>query len=207
MKELWGYLKQKKYILGLGVVSLLLLLISFLVPQNKTPNLVRLSPKDNSRNISTLPTIQLYFNIPLNSNELSIQSVPESRWIIIQSTENDKSSFIVQSTTQLRPNTQYSLSIYWNQILLKNITYHTEETQTDYDLRKKIDQELATNYPLAYKVPHVAPGYRVIYAKEKTFEITITDNALAKDNVINLVRDWVKENGLNPDSHTYVFAN
>lgn len=198
-------LTNKKLLLSFAIATLILFIISLVVrPATPTPTLLSTSPTDNAVGVSYLEPLKLTFDAPIDPTLLSITSIPEESWRVTSSIKNVVD---IKSEEYLLVNTQYTVNINYNQKLLKTLTFTTIPQQSEPRANKAVVDEIQRDYPLANKVPYQAPGFTVLYKSPHTLEITLKEGVEERSEIINAVRDWVKESGLDPDSHTYVFSN
>lgn len=201
---MYKILTNKITLITLGVAALGTLLFSlFYRPTPPLPNLLSVSPKDRS-SINYFDEIQLRFDRAINPDELVVNSIPEEDWDI---SVKPNGSVILKSKKYLLVNTQYLLNISYQNNLITSLTYTVKPQQSDPRHAQEVGEEIARDYPLAAKIPYEAPGFTVLYKSPMAFEITLKEGVEERGEIINAVRDWVKENGLDPDSHTYTFSN
>ncbi len=195
---------NKITLISLGVIALATLLFSlFYRPTTPLPSLLSASPKDRSP-INYFDEIQLRFDRVVNPGELVVSSVPEETWEI---SVKPNGSLVLKSKKYLQINTQYLLNISYQNNPIVSLTYTVKPQQSDPRHAQEVGEEIARDYPLAAKIPYEAPGFTVLYKSPMAFEITLKEGIEERSEIINSVRDWVKENGLSPDSHTYTFSN
>jgi hypothetical protein len=191
-------LSHRITIVLLAVLALITLLFSiFYRPKPATPKLLEVSPKDRSE-INYFDEIRLRLDKAINQDGLVVNSIPEEEWEIL---------VIVKSKKYLQVNTQYLLNITYQNSPIASLTYTVKPQQSDPRYAQEVAEEIKRDYPLAAKIPYEAPGFTVLYKSPMTFEITLKEGVEERSEIINAVRDWVKENGLDPDSHTYTFSN
>jgi hypothetical protein len=197
-------LSHRITIVLLAVLALITLLFSiFYRPKPATPKLLEVSPKDRSE-INYFDEIRLRLDKAINQDGLVVNSIPEEEWEILV---KPNSSLIVKSKKYLQVNTQYLLNITYQNSPIASLTYTVKPQQSDPRYAQEVAEEIKRDYPLAAKIPYEAPGFTVLYKSPMTFEITLKEGVEERSEIINAVRDWVKENGLDPDSHTYTFSN
>lgn len=199
------FLTKKPFLIALAVISLGLLILSlFIKPPTPLPTLLATIPTDYATRVSYLDPIQLKFTSAVDPDLLSVTSIPEESWDIIPAPNN---IIKLQSKQYLFVNTQYSLNITYNNQPLKTLTFTTIPQQSEPRANQEVVDEIKRDYPLANKIPYNAPGFTVLYKSPKSLEITLKEGVDERSEIINAVRDWVRENGLDPDSHTYTFSN
>lgn len=198
-------LTNKKFLLGLSAITLILFIISlFFKPTTPLPEVVKTSPVNRSTKVNYFDSISFTFNQDVDPNLLKLTSVPEEAWVI---KPINTRSVSFSSAQYFQVNTQYSLTLNYNNQPIHTLTFTTLPQQSDPRYVQEVNNELKRDYPLAVKTPLDRPGFSVVYNKPLTLEITLKGGVEERGEIINAVRDWVKENGLDPDSHTYVFAN
>jgi len=201
---MFKFFVNKKAIIIFSIITTLLFFYSLLPKKEVPPILIGSTPANSSSNFSTIGTIILKYDRAIAAEKFTITSIPESAWQIKQQSDKQLS---VKPINQLSRITPYTLNINWQGELLHTFYLTTEDTQTDYEIINKVKSEIEKNYPLAAKIPYEQPGFKVQYQKELTLEIILKKENVERDIILNTVRDWVKENGLDPDSHTYTFSN
>lgn len=198
-------LTNKKFLLGLSAITLILFIISlFFKPTTPLPEVVKTSPVNRSTKVNYFDSISFTFNQDVDPNLLKLTSIPEEAWVI---KPINTRSVSFSSAQYFQVNTQYSLTLNYNNQPIHTLTFTTLPQQSDPRYVQEVNNELKRDYPLAVKTPLDRPGFSVVYNKPLTLEITLKGGVEERGEIINAVRDWVKENGLDPDSHTYVFAN
>lgn len=199
------FLTDKKIIIGLAVFVLIFTIISLIIkPAAPTPKIISTIPPDGSKDIDFNQEITIRFDQSLDSTQLSLSSDPEANWKI-KKTEANLVTFY--SDKYLLINTPYSLELKYKNSSIYKFDFTTIDQQDDPLYIKEVNDEIARDYPLALKTPLERPGFSVVYSKPLTLEITLKNQGASKDEIINSVRDWVKENGLDPNSHSYTFSN
>jgi len=133
-------------------------------------------------------------------NDFQVSSIPDQKWEL---KVIDNQIISAHPSTPLLPNTNYTIKIIWKDKTIHQFVIRTEDTQTDYELLKKLDDELARDYPLARLVPYEESAYRVIYLEPLTLGITIQNPNLTSSEVIEEIKKWVKDNGGDPEKHSY----
>lgn len=198
-------LTNKKFLIGFGVIVFITFIISLILkPSVPLPTILKTIPLNNATGVSYLDPIELKLNSTIDPTLLTITSVPEESWDIKSFPNN---VIKAQSKQYLLVNTPYTLNIFYNNEPLSTLRFTTIPQQSEPRANKEVVDEIARDYPLAAKIPYVAPGFVVRYKSPMTFEIELTNSSVERDIIINAVRDWVKENGLDPNSHSYTFAN
>ena len=196
---------QKYLILGLGIITLVTTCLSFIYKKTPTPpTITKLAPTNGSIKIPLDQNIKITFASPIDINLLSIESQPEEDWI---KSPIDSKNILLTHKYALYPNTLYTLKIFYSKQEIDEILFTTVSTQSDPRLVQTIEDEIKRDYPLAVKTPLERPGFSAVYSKPLTLEITLKEGVEERSEIINAVRDWVKENGLDPESHTYTFSN
>ena len=197
-------LTNKITLIPLGVIALATLLFSlFYRPTPPAPSLLNSTPKDRS-SINYFDEIQLRFDRAINPDELVVSSIPEEDWEI---SVKPNGSVILKSKKYLLINTQYLLNISYQNNPIASLTYTVKPQQSDPRHAQEVGEEIARDYPLAAKIPYEAPGFTVLYKSPMAFESTLKEGVEERGEIINTIRDWVKENGLDPDSHSYTFSD
>lgn len=201
---MFSNLISKRVIIIFSLITLVVFLYS-LIPRKETPpQLINSTPTSGVKNFSTIGSLIFKYDRGISLGDFTVTSVPEAIWTVSKPSEKQ---LLVKPQNQLLRVTSYSLTINWQGEALHTHTLTTEDTQTDYEVIEKVKSEIEKNYPLASKIPYEQPGFKVQYQKELVLEIILKNSNLERDIIINAVRDWVKENGLDPDSHTYTFSN
>lgn len=201
---MYKILSNKVTLITLAVIALITLLFSlFYKPTPQLPSLLSVSPKDRA-SINYFDEIQLRFDQAVSPDELVISSIPEEDWVV---TAKPNGSVVLKTKKYLQVNTQYLLNINYQNKPIASLTYTVKPQQSDPRHAQEVGEEIARDYPLAAKIPYEAPGFTVLYKSPMAFEITLKEGVEERGEILNAVRDWVKENGLDPDSHTYTFSN
>lgn len=196
--------KQQRYLIPLALILILFFLTTFfLTSRPTTPKITQTNPLDYATKVSLYDNLKITYDKPLAVSEISYNLFPSTPLSVTA----DKESHVIVPSRPLQPSTEYSLQIKWNEQMLKTLVFTTNPSQTDPILIENIKTELERDYPLGQKLPLNKPGFRVVYSAPLTLEITLKNEGAERDGVINAVRDWVKENGQEPDSHTYTIAN
>lgn len=202
---MFHFLTKKPFLIALAIISLGLLIFSFFItPPTPLPTLLATIPSDYATKVSYLEPIQLKFATAVDPNLLSVTSIPEESWDITSAPNNIVK---LQSKKYLFVNTEYTLNIFYNNQPLKTLTFTTIPQQSEPRANQEVVDEIKRDYPLANKIPYEASGFTILYKSPKHLEITLKVGVEERGEIINAVRDWVKENGLDPDSHTYTFSN
>lgn len=193
-------LTSKKFLIGLGILTLVTLTTSLIGSKNKTPMIISSSPPNNAINFGVISSVELNFDMPIRSSDLTVSSTPDSDWKIDQK-END--SIIISHTKTLETRTPYTLNIYWKGKSINSIKFTTEATQTDYKLIKKITNEVNRDYPLSLFTPYETSQYSVVYLSPLNLGITIKNPNLTSQEAIDEIKTWVKKNGGDVEAHKY----
>lgn len=198
-------LTNKKFLIGLGVITLILFIISLIIrPTTPLPVVVKTSPLERSTKVNYFDPISFTFNQDVDPNLLKLSSIPEENW---QLKPLNTKNVSFSSAQYLQVNTGYNLTLTYNNQPIHTLTFTTLPQQSDPRYVQEVNNELKRDYPLAVKTPLERPGFTVVYIKPLTLEITLKEGVEERSEIINAVRDWVKENGLDPDSHSYSFSN
>ena len=198
-------LTNKKFLIIFGLITLVIFIISLTIkPPTHLPEVVKTTPIDRSTKVNYFDKISYVFNSDLDPNLLTLASIPEENW---QKSPKNTREVIFNSAQYLQVNTQYTLTLSYNQIPIHNLTFTTIPQQSDPRYVQEVNNELKRDYPLAVKTPLERPGFSAVYSKPLTLEITLKEGVDERSEIVNTIRDWVKENGLDPDSHTYTFSN
>lgn len=198
-------LTNKKLLIGFGIFTLLFFIASLILkPATPLPEVIKTNPTDHSTKVNYFDSISYTFNQDIDPNLLKLTSIPEENWAF-QPISARSASFSPAQYFQV--NTQYSLSLSYNNHPIHTLTFTTLPQQSDPRYVQEVNNELKRDYPLAVKTPLDRPGFSVVYSKPLTLEITLKEGVEERSEIINTVRDWVKENGLDPDSHSYTFSN
>lgn len=198
-------LSNRKFLITLAIITLSTFIISLVLkPSAPLPEVIKTSPIDRSTKVNYFDKISYVFNSDLDPNLLTLTSIPEENW---QKSPKNTREVIFNSAQYLQVNTQYILTLSYNQTPIHTLTFTTIPQQSDPRYVQEVNNEIKRDYPLAVKTPYDAPGFSVVYSKPLTLEITLKESVDERSEIINAVRDWVKENGLDPDSHTYTFSN
>lgn len=196
--------KQQRVFITLALVLILFFAITLFITSRPTPpTITQTNPTDYATKVSLYDNLKITYNKPLSSSEIIYSLTPKTTL----SVSEEKNSHILAPAQPLQPSTEYRLQITWNGQELKPLIFTTAASQTDPILIENIKTELERDYPLGQKLPLNKPGFRVVYSSPLTLEITLKNEGAERDEVINAVRDWVKENGLDPDGHTYTISN
>lgn len=196
-------IKSKKFLAVFAIVTIVVFVFSFFGPSLKSPIITKTTPQNNAKNVSVIAPIELVLTGTYDIQKITMTSVPETEWNITESTQN---TIIGKHTKPLLQNTLYLVNIYWGGESIHKFNFTTENTQTDYELLKKLDDELARDYPLAKIIPYDTPSFRMIYVAPLSFEITVKNPNLTSTEVIGEAKKWVKDNGVDPDKHDYTIA-
>lgn len=198
-------LTNKKFLIIFGLITLVVFIVSLTIkPPTPLPEVIKTTPIDRSTKVNYFDKISYVFNSDLDPNLLSLTSIPEENW---QKSPKNTREVIFNSAQYLQVNTEYTLTLSYNQTPIHKLTFTTLPQQSDPRYVQEVNNELKRDYPLAVKTPLERPGFSVVYSKPLTLEITLKEGVDERGEIINAVRDWVKENGLDPDSHTYTFSN
>ena len=198
-------LTNKKFLIIFGLITLVIFIISLTIkPPTHLPEVVKTTPIDRSTKVNYFDKISYVFNSDLDPNLLTLTSIPEENW---QKSPKNTREVIFNSAQYLQVNTQYTLTLSYDQIPIHNLTFTTIPQQGDPRYVQEVNNELKRDYPLAVKTPLERPGFSAVYSKPLTLEITLKAGVNERSEIVNTIRDWVKENGLDPDSHTYTFSN
>lgn len=198
-------LTNKKLLIGFSVLTLLVFIVSLILkPATPLPEVIRTNPIERSTKVNYFDSISYSFNQDIDPNLLKITSIPEENWELKPINARSVSFSPAQ---YFQVNTQYSLTLHYNNQPIHSLTFTTLPQQSDPRYVQEINNELKRDYPLAVKTPFDRPGFSVVYSNPLTLEITLKEGVEERSEIINSVRDWVKENGLDPDSHTYTFSN
>lgn len=198
-------LTNKKILIGFSVFTLLVFIVSLILkPATPLPEVTKTSPVERSTKVNYFDPISFTFNQDIDPNLLKLTSIPEESWMIKPINTRSVSYSSVQ---YFQVNTQYTLTLHYNNEPIYTLTFTTLPQQSDPRYVQEVNNELKRDYPLAVKTPLDRPGFSVVYKSPLTLEITLKEGIEERSEIINAVRDWVKENGLDPDSHTYTFSN
>lgn len=196
---------NRKFLIIFGIAVLLTFIFSLVLkPSIPLPEVTKTSPIDRSTKVNYFDKISYTFNSNVDPNLLTLTSIPEENW---QKSPKNTREVIFNSVQYLQVNTQYTLTLSYNQIPIHNLTFTTIPQQSDPRYVQEVNNELKRDYPLAVKTPLERPGFSAVYSKPLTLEITLKAGVNERSEIVNTIRDWVKENGLDPDSHTYTFSN
>lgn len=200
------FTKTQKYIIvGLGILALVTTAVSFILKKPPTlPIIIETIPPNSSIKVPLDQDLRISFNSPIDFNLITINSIPNEQWII---SEISSKEIQLKHRYALYPNTLYRLNILYDLQRVGELSFTTITSQSDPRLVQEIEDEVRRDYPLASKTPLERPGFSVVYSKPLTLEITLKEGIEERSEIINAVRDWVRENGLDPSSHSYVFSN
>lgn len=194
-----------KLIWGLGILTLIAVVISLIYnPPLPLPQVITSSPTQNSKKVNYFDTIKIKFNGPINTDLLTASSVPEEVWEISEERGNIVN---LKSKQYLQVDKEYILNLSYDNKPLYSLSFKTIPQQSDPRYAQEVMSEIERDYPLSTKLPLEAPGYSVLYSTPLNLEITLKNDGATKDEILVAVRAWVKQNGRDPDSHTYSFAN
>ncbi len=198
-------LNNRKFLIIFGVLVLITLIISLIIkPTTILPEIIKTSPVERSTKVNYFDNISFTFNVDIDPTLVSLTSIPEENW---QKSPKSTREIIFNSAQYLQVNTQYILTLSYQNKPIHTLTFTTIPQQSDPRYVQEVNNEIERDYPLAVKTPYDAPGFTVVYSKPLALEITLKEGVEERSEIINAVRDWVKESGLDPDSHTYSFSN
>lgn len=198
-------LTNKKFILIFGLITLAIFIVSLTIkPAASLPEVVKTDPANHATKVDYFDSIGYTFNQDVDPNLLKLTSIPEETW---QQLPTNSRKITYTPTQYFQVNTQYALTLSYDNRPIHNLTFTTLAQQSDPRYVQEVNNELKRDYPLAVKTPLERPGFSAVYSKPLTLEITLKEGVDERSEIINAVRDWVKENGLDPDTHTYIFSN
>lgn len=88
-----------------------------------------------------------------------------------------------------------------------NFTTSDQVGQGDSGLQAELDKQINEDfYPLIQFLPYKTQNYLLGYANHKELRITLRKSGLDRNAILTEVRAWVQSKGVDPNSHTYVFA-
>lgn len=197
---------NKKTILILLAITLVAVVVSFVYkPVNPLPKVISSSITTNTTKVNYFDPIQLKLDQSISPAKISVKSVPEELWDIT-SAEGDPTTILLNHTQYFRVNTNYSLTIFYDNQQISVLTFKTAPQQNDPRYVQEVNNEMARDYPLATKVPYETNNYSVVYSLPLTLEITLKNFDLSEDEAIAEVKSWVTKNGGNSAAHKYVIT-
>lgn len=198
-------LLNKKYIILLGVLALIVLIVSlFSNPPTDQVKVLSSSPLPNSTSVRHTDSIIIRFDLPVDTALLAASSIPEEVWNI---TSNYPTEIVLTSKQYFRVDTQYVLNLVYDGSPIYTLNFKTIPQQSDPRYAQEVVQELANNYPLASKIPFENTLFRIVYVSPLTIEITNKNPNLTSQEIIDEVRSWVTQNGGNAIDHKYIVAD
>ena len=196
---------NRKFLIGFGIITLLIFIVSLILkPPISLPEVIKTNPIDHSAKVNYFDSVTYVLDQDIDPNFLKLTSVPEEKWSI---TPKNSREIVFKSEQYLQVNAQYTLTLNYNDQPINTLVFTTLPQQSDPRYVQEVNNEIKQDYPLAVKTPLERPGFSAVYSKPLTLEITLKNGVEERGEILNTVRDWVKENGLDPNSHTYVFAN
>lgn len=198
---------RKKTILVLLGITLAMLVVSFLYrPSKPLPRVTSTSLAGSSTKVGYFDPVSVRFNQSINPSLISIKSMPEESWEITAAT-GDPTTIILNHVQYFRVNTEYSLTIFYNNEQIHVLKFRTAPQQSDPRYVQEVNNEIARDYPLATKVPYENSNFKIIYSSPLTLEITIKNPNLTSTEIIAEVKSWVTQNGGNASAHKYIISS
>lgn len=222
---------ERKHIYILTVIGVLLLfvVIYFVLssikphPQQQNPNMPAsptatpvdfsiLNTTPSNGEVDVYPgeiTITFTTNAPINSgSEYSLNFNPP-----LQNEPLDTTLYPSQNITQgivggLSQNTTYAVSVNnssGEQIYSWSFTT-SDEIPESSSRESLLEQENAIKnyYPLFYELPYQTNSFKIDYTDRLTLEVVIYSGT--QETVSPIVDEWIRENGVNPQSHTITYT-
>lgn len=190
---------NKKLFIILGAIALLLLLLRLILSLTKPPQLTQASPSNQAKNIHLNSPLTLTFDKPIKEKNLSLQTNPPTHFTVSvkenTATATPKNSYIPQTT--------YQIKIYYQNQLQQTLTFQTQSAQSSPRQVQQIQERVERQYPLALQTPYETQNFHVTYSAPLTLEIELLTNQISGQQAIQLVKNWTKSNGVNPQTHTY----
>ncbi len=197
---------RKKTIFILLAVTLVVVVVSlFYRPVNPLPNIISTSLTTSSTKVNYFDPLRLKFDQSINPSLLSIKSVPEESWSVT-SAIGDPTSIVLDHAQYFRVNTDYSLTIFYDNQQIHVLKFRTAPQQSDPRYVQEVNNEMARDYPLATKVPYENNIFKIVYSAPLTLEITLKNSNITSQKAIEEVKSWVAQNGGNASAHKYVIA-
>lgn len=198
-------LLSKKNIIILAGISLITLVVSLIYrPGTPLPQLLSSTPTENALNVSVTNALLLKFDSAIDTERIKVISNPPEEWVI-QNGINPK-IVSLKSKQFLYADSQYTLTITYGDELLTTLNFKTIPQQGDPRYTQSVLLEMENDYPLAVKLPHIESNYRLIYSAPLTIEITSKNPNLTSQELIDEVKTWVTQNGVDASTHKYVIA-
>ena len=197
---------RKKTIFILLAVTLVVVVVSlFYRPVNPLPNIISTSLTTSSTKVNYFDPLRLKFDQSINPSLLSIKSVPEESWSVT-SAIGDPTSIVLDHAQYFRVNTDYSLTIFYNNQQIHVLKFRTTPQQSDPRYVQEVNKEMARDYPLATKVPYENNDIKIVYSAPMTLEITIKNGSISSQAATEEVKSWVTSVGGDAATHKYVIA-
>jgi hypothetical protein len=194
-----------KFLFALGSLTLLLFLLPFFFKKAPPlPAVVSSSPANNAQAVDYFDDIEFKLDQAVDISSLSLSSIPEESWSIVEEGNN---VYVAKSAQYLKVDTAYVVNLAYQGAPIYALNFKVAPQQSDPRYAQEVVNELERDYPLAAKTPYEEPGFSVVYSAPLTLAITIKNESAARMDIAGTIRDWVEENGLDPDSHSYSFAN
>lgn len=198
-------MKTKIITISLIIIAIIAVLILTITNSNKKNEslpveIVSSIPQNGASQVDVSQPITVTFNQDIKASQLSVSSNPSEEWLILQ---NNPKSITINHGLYLKVATTYKVSITKDNAVIGSFSFQTVFEQNDPRQLQILQSDIDKNYPLAKVTPYETPDYKVIYVSPLTFDIKIKSN-LDRDEVLNQIKFWVKSNGVDPISHTYL---
>lgn len=191
---------NKKLFLILGGALLFLIILRIFFSLTKPPQLIKTNPSHQESGVELNSEIILTFDKDIKKELLTIQTYPPINYLV--SISGTTATLTPQKS--YLPQTTYSLKIYYKNQHQQNLSFTTQQAQSNPRQIQEIQERVERQYPLATLTPYETQNYSVTYTNPLTLEIEMLSNNISSKEAIQLVKNWVSSQGLDPKTHTYI---
>jgi hypothetical protein len=206
-----SYIKKYWFLILLASAASILGLVKLLFPLDQTiPNVVSISPRSASTIESQLAEIEIKLDQEVSDvASFSLYTVPE---IKTEKTKSEK-GLVFKLLQELENNQKYLFELKYKNITIYSWSYQTNIQQTiptsspatgsseigDPEAVEKIAKSVLERYPLVKYVPFENDNFALDYSAPLILSVKIKSGD--KTDIKWQVYEWLKEKGVDPDSH------
>lgn len=193
-----------KFIIIFSVITFILVIISlFQRPAPPTPAVMRTYPAQEATNIPYFDPIQIEFDRVIEIGKVEIVSDPPEEWT---KTLREANILVLDHKQYFRVDKEYVVSVSYEGKVVHTLRFRTTPQQSDPRYAQEVKSQMDREYPLATFFPYENSEYTVMYKSPLLLEITPKGVILTEEDMIREVRELVKEQGVDPETHKYTVA-
>ena len=190
-----------KYRLHIFIILLVLMIVAILVSNFRAPKIIETIPLNAKSSVGVNSPLTIVFDKNISSNIMLESSPPE----LFDIEYPGGNTLVATHSKSFLQNTDYTIKILYHNKFVGTLVFTTEQLQNNPRVLQELDDYQQKNYPLANKTPLKTENSQTVYVAPLLFEIQLYEDNLSQDEILSQVRKWVASQGIDPDSHDYVF--